>query len=92
MAATKKAMEVRAAKEHLADEIEDTRARIVAACGRVPERIIKADAVSSVAWRDAAETELVRCQNFPVVSLKGNTLDELRDILVKDHGALAFLA
>lgn len=92
MAATKKSLEIRAAKQALAVQIGEVRQKIVAACGRVPDRIINADAVQSVQWRDCAEAELSRCTSFPHVSIEGNSLDELNKILAKDTAKLGVLA
>lgn len=92
MAATKKSQEIRAAKQHAADEINAVRAQIVAACGRVPARIVNADAIKSVEWRDRAESELSRCTNHPWISQDGNTLADMQMILAKDRAALEFLS
>ncbi|RSK77888.1 hypothetical protein EJ774_21275 [Pandoraea apista] len=91
MAATKKALEIQLAKTKVVEEIKAVREQIRQACGRVPEWIARADATESAAWRDCAESELVRVSNFPVVSGGGNSLNKLRDILARDRSALGLL-
>lgn len=91
MAATKKALEIQLAKTKVVDEIKTVREQIRRACGRVPEWIAMADATESAAWRDCAESELVRVSNFPIVSGGGNSLNKLREILARDRNALGLL-
>ncbi|VVD74525.1 hypothetical protein PHO31112_00764 [Pandoraea horticolens] len=92
MAATKKALEIQLAKTKVVDEIKTVREQIRQACGRVPGWIARADATESAAWRDCAESELVRVSNFPIVSGGGgNSLNKLREILARDQTTLGLL-
>lgn len=91
MAATHKAMEIQKHKQRVAMEIKAVRAQIVAACDRVPDRILRADACQSFEWREVEIEARNRCVTRPDANLTGS-LNDLRDVLEWERAALNFLS